>query len=155
MHEVVDDAYPFRQTTRDRLNDAINRLVLLYSKCITRGDVSEAARQLRVYQREQIAWERDTVWRTMISQERHGQQEGQVKALGGHAVEEETAALTVPTPIGRIRLTAKTGFLGAAVLVFIILLNIEIYATTEANNCFAILIFSTILWATEVSLRLD
>ena len=153
MHDVVEDAYPFRQTTRDRLNDAINRLVLLYAKCITRGDVQAAARQLRVFQREHIAWERDTVWRTMISQERRGEHDGQVKALGGHAVEEESASLAVPTPIGKLRVTAKMLFLAIAVLVFAILLNVRTYPTTEANNCFAILVFSTILWATEVRSR--
>lgn len=149
MHDVVEDAYPFRQVTKDRLNNAINRLVLLYAKCITRDDVLAAARQLKVFQREHIAWERDTVWRTMISQERRGAHDGQVKALGGHVEQEESAALTLPTPVGRLRFTAKAAFFVAAVIVFIVLLNSRIYPSTEANNCFAILVFSTVLWATE------
>ena len=151
MHDVVEEEYPFRQTTKDRLNDAISRLVLLYAKCITHDDIAAAARQLKVFMREHIAWERDTVWRTMISQERHGVHDGQVKALGGHVEEEEAAAFSVSTPVGRLRLTAKTAFLLVALIVFVVLLSSRVFSTTEANNCFAILVFSTILWATEVS----
>lgn len=155
MHDVVEDAYPFRQATKDRLNNAINHLVLLYAKCVTRDDVSIAARQLKVYQREHIAWERDTVWRTMISQERRGAHDGQMKALGGHIEVEENAALAISTPVGRLRLTSKKGFLVAAFIVFAILLNVRVFSGTEANNCFAILVLSTILWATEVNFILS
>ncbi|KAL5526693.1 PHO91 [Sanghuangporus sanghuang] len=149
MHDVVEEAYPFQQTTKDRLNDAINRLVILYAKCITHGDVAAAARQLKVFMREHIAWERDTVWRTMISQERRGVQDGHVKSLGGHVEEEEAATFSIPTPLGRLRFPAKAVFLLGALIAFIALLNSRVFPTTEANNCFAILVFSTILWATE------
>ncbi|KAI5122725.1 hypothetical protein M0805_009810 [Coniferiporia weirii] len=149
MHNIVEEAYPFRQDTKDRLNGAVNNLVVLYAKCITREDTSAAVRQLKVHQREHIAWERDTVWRLMISQERHGERDGQVKALGGHVREEESTAMAFSTPFGRLRLTAKKMFLAAAVAVFAVLLNVQTFPSVEANNCFAILVFSTILWATE------
>ncbi|THH04259.1 hypothetical protein EW145_g5656 [Phellinidium pouzarii] len=149
MHGVVEEAYPFRQDTKDRLSNAISRLVAMYAKCIAHDDVPAALRQLKVHQREHIAWERDTVWRLMISQERHGDRDGQVKALGGHVREEESAAVAFRTPLGRFRLTSKKVFLTAAVAILAILLNVRTFPGVEASNCFAILVFSTVLWATE------
>ncbi|RPD54783.1 hypothetical protein L227DRAFT_615810 [Lentinus tigrinus ALCF2SS1-6] len=40
-------------------------------------------------------------------------------------------------------------YLVVAIVVFVILLNIEYIDGAEANKCFAILVFATILWATE------
>lgn len=150
MHDVIEEAYPFRQETKDRLSAAISRLVALYAKCILRDDVSAAVRQLKVHQREHIAWERDTVWRLMISQERRGDSDGRLRALGGHVEEEESPAVAIATPIGRFRVTAKKVFLLVAVANFLILINIRTFPTEEASKAFAILVFSTILWATEV-----
>lgn len=152
MHNVVEEAYPFRQSTKDHLNEAIGRLVSLYAKCVTYGDVSLATRHLRAQQREQIAWERDTVWRQMISQARRGETDGQVKALGGVVEGEESKALLeFPTPAGRFRLKGKHVSLVVSLMTFVILLNTNIVDTTPANNCLAILVFATMLWATEVS----
>lgn len=151
MHDYVEDAYPFRQEAKDHLQDGINRLVSLYAKCITRDDVSAAVRQLKVHQREHIAWERDTVWRQMINQERRGGGDGQTKTLGGHIESEETAMLHVSTPVGKVRLKSKYISLAVAAVVFAVLLNVDSVSAVEARNCLAILVFSTILWATEVS----
>lgn len=150
MHNVVEEAYPFKQETKDRLSGTINRLVTLYAKCITRDDLSAALRQLKVHQREHIAWERDTVWRLMISQDRHGDSDGHLRALGGHIETEENAVVAVPTPVGRVRLTGKKIFLLVAIITFITLVNIRTFPTEEASRAFAVLVFSTILWATEV-----
>ena len=148
MHSVVEQAYPFQQSTKDRLTDAITRLIKLYAKCVTQDDVSAATRQLKVHQREHIAWERDTVWRQMIAQERRGEADGKVKALGGHVEEEETWTLS----LGKFRLKRRYISLAVAIVVFITLLNIQTMPGEEASKCFAILTFSTLLWATEVSL---
>ena len=153
MHNVVEQAYPFLQPSRDRLDDGINRLIALYAKCVTRDDTSAAKRQLKIHQREHIAWERDTVWRQMIGQERRGETDGQAKALGGHIEIEENAILAVGTPVGRFRLTKKHIALLVALIVFVTLLNVQVVEGAPANNCLAVLIFSTIMWATEVSLN--
>ncbi|KZT40472.1 SPX-domain-containing protein [Sistotremastrum suecicum HHB10207 ss-3] len=140
LHEVVESAYPFLQSSRDRLSDGIARLIAMYAKCVTRGDHSAALRQLRVNQREQIAWERDTVWRQMIGKERRGESDGQVKTIG--VIEDELR-------VARSRFKKKHIFMLLAVVVFVILLNVRMMDQVEANNCTAILVFATILWATE------
>jgi phosphate transporter len=155
LYETVEQAYPFRQASKDRLNAAISRLLDLYAKCVTMGDRSVARQQLKLHQRENIAWERDTVWRQMIGRERRGENDGTVKAISGELVsEEEGGVVDVPTPVGRFRLTRKKIWSVIAVTVFLILLRVRTLEEEEANNCFAILIFSTVLWASEVRILL-
>jgi phosphate transporter len=156
MHNVVDQAYPFRQASRAALQEAISKLVTLYAKCVTRGDESGALKQLRVHQREHIAWERDTVWRQMISNERRGEGDGRVRSLGDDV---EVDPLTpgakshnfvFHTRFGTLRFKKKKAFLPIAIIVFIGILKLRVVSGVEANNCFAILTFATLLWATEV-----
>lgn len=151
LHEVVEDGLPFQRASKDKITDGIQRLQNLYAKCVTRGDRAAALQQLKLHQRENIAWERDTVWRQMIGRERRGELDGDVKVIGATLVtEEESGLLQVPTPVGRFRLTRKKIFLVIAIAVFAVLLNITVLDDVAANRCFAILIFSTIMWATEV-----
>lgn len=147
----MERALPFTQASKDRLNDAISRLLDLYAKCVTQGDKTIAKQQLRLHQRENIAWERDTVWRQMIGRERRGELDGEPKGIGSVLLQESDAVvLAVPTPVGRIRIKRKHIYAAIAVAVFVILLNVQTVEGSEANKCFAILMFSTVLWATEV-----
>ncbi|KAM5544077.1 hypothetical protein V8D89_002263 [Ganoderma adspersum] len=149
LHTVVEQAPPFQQASKDTLNTKIALLIDLYALCVTRNDAVEARRQLKLHQREHIAWERDTVWRQMIGQARRGE-EGGLMTMGGSLVPEpEKGLLDVQTPAGRVKLTMKQLYLVLALVVFAVLLNIRVVKGQEANKCFAILVFATILWATE------
>lgn len=151
MHELVENSVPFTQSSKDKLTGAINQLVSLYAKCIADGDTTQALHQLKFHQRENIAWERNTVWRQMIGQERRGVVDGQEVVVGATLVkEEETGIHHIPTPFGPFKLTKKNISLKVAVIVFIALLNTNVVEGAEANKCFAILVFSTIMWASEV-----
>lgn len=150
LHNVVEVSPPFTQPAKDRLNDNINRLLDLYAKCVSRGDKTAARQQLRLHQRENIAWERDTVWRQMIGRQRRGEDSTQ-GVLGATLVQEpEPTVVDIPTPVGRFKITKRLIFKVAALVVFILLLNVQVVKGGEANRCFAILTFCTILWATEV-----
>ncbi|KAF9477734.1 Sodium/sulfate symporter [Pholiota conissans] len=149
LHSVVEVAVPFTQLEKDSINDSLNRLVELYTKCISHGDKVMARQQLRLHQRENIAWERDTVWRQMIGRERRG--EGVTPDLVGATLihEPEPAIADFPTPVGRFKITKRRIFKVTALAIFILLLNIQVVEGITANRCFAILSFCTILWATE------
>ena len=150
LHNVVEVSPPFTQPAKDRLNDNINRLLDLYAKCVSRGDKTAARQQLRLHQRENIAWERDTVWRQMIGRQRRGEDSTQ-GVLGATLVQgPEPTVVDIPTPVGRFKITKRLIFKVAALAVFILLLNVQVVKGGEANRCFAILTFCTILWATEV-----
>jgi phosphate transporter len=155
MHNVVDQAYPFRQSSRDALKEAIAHLVALYAKCVTKGNETIALKQLRVHQREHIAWERDTVWRQMISDERRGETDGQVRSLGVVDADPISSGDTsnnfvLNTRFGTLRFKKKKAFFPIALLAFIGVLKGRVVPGVEANNCLGILVFATILWATEV-----
>ncbi|KAG6331761.1 hypothetical protein ID866_7329, partial [Astraeus odoratus] len=150
MHNVVENAIPFTQNSKDKLNSAINQLVSLYTKCVTGGDSSAALQQLKLHLRENIAWERNTVWRQMIGQERRGglgpQDAAALAAVPGY---EEKGIVKIPTPFGLIHLRIKYINLLLATAVLVVLLNVNVVESPEASRCFAILIFSTIMWASE------
>jgi phosphate transporter len=84
----------------------------------------------------------------MIGRERRGEgADGRVKALGlGHVDSQAEPLLTV---FG-LKLTKRKLVLLLAILLFVVLLNVRMVDGKEANRCLAILIFATILWATEV-----
>lgn len=96
----------------------------------------------------QIVWERDTVWRQMIGKERRGEgADGRVKALGLGHVDSRADPLFV---LFGLKFTKRKTLLVLSIALFIALLNVEMVKGREANRCLAILIFATILWATEV-----
>lgn len=151
MHEVVETATPFTQESKAKISNAIARLIEVYAKCVTSGDKSAAQQQLKLYQREHIAWERNTVWRQMIGQQRRGPVDGLGVLVSATLEEpEESSIIDLPTPIGSLKLTKKRLSLAIAAIVLLALLNMDIVAGKEANRCLAVLVFSTIMWATEV-----
>jgi phosphate transporter len=145
------NAPPFTQASKDKVSTALHKLLHLYARCVTKEDVSAAQRQLKLHQREHIAWERDTVWRQMIGRERRGEADGHLETVGGTlAVQQEAEAVQISTPLGRLKLKRRHIWKLIAVSVFLALLCVQSVEGDEANRCFAILVFATILWATEV-----
>lgn len=74
--------------------------------------------------------------------------------LGANVVpddSDEENAIAVPVGGGgRVKITKKRISLAVAAVVFTVLLNVQVVEGEEANRCFAVLVFSTIMWATEV-----
>ncbi|KAJ7107067.1 SPX domain-containing protein [Mycena epipterygia] len=152
LHTSVEPSAPFTATARTTLTTLTTRLVDLYAKCVTRGDRSLAKQQLRLHQRENIAWERDTVWRQMIGRERRG--DGDAPGATGATLVTEDEVDGKPGVVlrlgpARLRVTTKKIALLAAIAVFVALLNRQTVDGQEANRCFAVLMFCTVLWATE------
>jgi phosphate transporter len=147
LHDILEPTAPFDQASRGRIVDAQSALAHLYAKCVMDGDLASAQRYLKLNLREHIAWERDTVWRQMIGRERRG--EGGT-LLGAPVDTAEEKAFEVRTRVGRVRLSRRKAWVVISALVFAILLNVSIIEGDEANRCFAVLVFATLLWATEV-----
>lgn len=145
VHDVVELAYPFTAQAKDKINERIARLTDLYAKCCTHGDIHIAKQQLKLHQREKVAWERDTVWRQMIGRERRGEAGDPSKAGATLVHEPEPALLT----LGRFRLTKRILWLLLSLAIFLTMLNVRIVSVDEANRCLAILVFCTVLWASE------
>jgi phosphate transporter len=148
----------FSEAAAAARDDLSARLTALYARCITRGDTGAAAQALALVEREQLAWERDTVWRTMLRDARGGaardSDDERAAALeGAPRVVSGTPArplFSVPTPFGKVPVPKKVVSALVAVAAGVTLLNVKVVEGGEANRCFAILVFCTIMWATEV-----
>jgi phosphate transporter len=167
LKTYVYPAYPFQQTTMDKLSGNLSSVERAYSQICTKGDVAEAKRELRLHLREHVVWERNTVWREMIGIERKAQaanigitqtllgrdnHAGQVRRQGDQL---DSDIKEVVTPIGRYRcpqwLLSRTFWtLVACIAVFVVLLVVPIMEKPEQQNCLAMVIFVSSLWATEV-----
>jgi len=167
LEQTVAPAYPFRPSTIKHVEENIAKMETIYGDVVTSGDLDLAKRELRLHLREHVVWERNTVWREMIGIERKAQAAnmGLRRTLLGaedpdHPLlqgdDERAAELKeLRTPVGRVYcpiwLFSSTMFtLIAIVTIFFVLLFIPIMEKTEQQNCLAMLVFVSLLWATEV-----
>lgn len=165
MADRVNSAQPFQKSTMERLTNYINELESGYAKLVTNGDTAVARQELRLHLREHVVWERNTVWREMIGIERKAQaanianrrpmlgSETDPRKQGDEA---KMAGLKeFQTPLGRYRLphwiTSSSFFLIAIITAtFAVLLSVPIMEKPEQQNCLALIVFVSLLWATEV-----
>ncbi|MCJ1405351.1 low-affinity phosphate transporter [Xylographa trunciseda] len=168
IEENVNTAYPFRPTTMQHLDENVANIEKAYADIVTKGDISAAKRELRLHLREHVVWERNTVWREMIGIERKAQAAnmGLRRTLLGPDNDPSKAQLQgdepdqmgtkeLQTPLGRLScprwLFSSTLFTLVLILViFIVLLMVPIMEMPEQQNCLAMLVFVSLLWATEV-----
>lgn len=166
---VIEPCYCFRKATSTELDKAIAKIEEIYANLITKGDINDAKKELRLHLREHVVWERNTVWRDMIGIERKAQAAnmGLRRTLLGDNADPAKARLTgdepeisttkeLATPVGRIKYPTwlfSSGFftLCGILAIFTILLIVPISKSPEQQNCFAMLVFVSLLWATEVS----
>ncbi|PQE26368.1 spx domain-containing protein [Rutstroemia sp. NJR-2017a BBW] len=168
LEEVVAPAYPFRPDTLKHIEEHISRMEKAYADVVTSGDIDLARKELRLHLREHVVWERNTVWREMIGIERKAQAAnlGIRRTLLGVDNDPTKARLQgddddasgmkeLSTPVGRVKcprwLFSSTMFtLLGIVLLFVLLLVLPTMKKVEERNCLAMLVFVSLLWATEV-----
>ena len=165
----VNAAYPFKQSTMLHLEENIANVERAYAHITTKGDISAARRELRLHLREHVVWERNTVWREMIGVERKAQAAnmGIRRTLLGGDHDPSNARLQgdepdemekqeIVTPVGRLNcprwLFSSTFFMLVAILaIFIVLLVVPIMEQEVQQNCLALVVLVSLLWATEVN----
>lgn len=160
MGEVLQQQYPFLPDTLAKLETDVSELTSYYAKVVTAGDIVAAAAQLKTHLREQVVWQRNTVWREMIGIERRAQGATlEAAVMGGTSQQggEKRKPTTLRTPCGRLTLPTWLGIstvqLFVAFTMLILLLKapgLRFFNRIEEQNCLAMLVFCTILWATEV-----
>ncbi|KAI9820728.1 MAG: low-affinity phosphate transporter [Pycnora praestabilis] len=164
----VTPTYPFQKTTIQHLDENIENMERAYSEIVTKGDLPLAKKELRLHLREHVVWERNTVWREMIGIERKAQaanmglrrtllgvdNDPSKRQLQGDEPDEMGTKEFI-TPVGRFYcpkwLFSSSFFILIGILaIFIVLLEIPIMKKPEQQNCLAMLVFVSLLWATEV-----
>lgn len=164
----IAQSFPFRPETVQHVDDRIQTMEQAYADVITDGDLYTAKRELRLHLREHVVWERNTVWREMIGIERKAQAANlgvRRTLLGGEAPPEHVHLLgdqtgdfglkEVQTPVGRYRcpswLFSSTFILLVVIFaIFVVLLLLPIMEKPEQQNCLAMLVLVSLLWASEV-----
>lgn len=165
----VDTARPFLTSTTDSINDRVLAIERAYANTVTSGDVERARAELRLHLREHVVWERNTVWREMIGIERKAQaanigirqpvlgteSDPRKKRLQGD--EPEAAMTDIKTPVGKVRcprilLSPSFYMLICILVVVVLLLFLPIMEKAEQQNCLALVVVVSMLWATEVSM---
>ncbi|KAI8374122.1 SPX domain-containing protein [Radiomyces spectabilis] len=144
LKKMVLDSRPFMPQTTDMLRSQIERVERIYADAFCNGHVQIAIRQMKTHLRDQITYDRNTVWKDMVSQER--------KTLDAHVKDAKPPkSYKLPFVSAYVRaeiLRCILCFL-FSIVVFIILLNVNTFGTKQENYCFALLIFAAIMWATE------
>ncbi|KAF9194088.1 low-affinity phosphate transporter, partial [Haplosporangium sp. Z 27] len=134
--------------TATKLQEQIDRVVGMYARIFGDDDVEASKRTLKMHLREHVVWGRNTIWRDMIGPERKSQAVTVSQSLGS-----KKAPVYLKTPLGNFQipsfLTRDILVMAICLVVFVILLNVRLFEETEQQNCFAILIFASVLWATE------
>lgn len=167
LEDHVESAYPFKAETKAALEEKIAQMEQAYTDVVTGGDEELARKDLRSHLREHVVWERNTVWRDLIGIERRAEAAGLGQALLGQERAsasrrlqgDEAKALPatrIPTPFGSIVLpswlaSSSLWTLIACIAIFFLLLIVPIMEKPEQQNCLAMLVFVSLLWATEVS----
>lgn len=168
LNANVRPAYPFVPSTMEHLSENLNRVETAYASIVTKGDVDAARQELRLHLREHVVWERNTVWREMIGIERKAQaanlgirntmlgQDTDPKKARLQGDREDGAMKEVRTPLGRTKcpkflISGTFWVLVTCIAVFAVLLAVPIMEKPEQQNCLALVIFVSLLWATEVS----
>ena len=163
----VSPAYPFQSSTMDHLNENLNRVESAYASIVTKNDVEAARQELRLHLREHVVWERNTVWREMIGIERKAQaanlgirntmlgQETDPRKSRLQGDDAAGATKEIQTPLGSTRcpkflLSGTFWVLVADIAVFAVLLAVPMMDKPEQQNCLALVVFVSLLWATEV-----
>ena len=167
LDNYVYPSYPFLKSTMNKLSQYLRQVEVSYARICTKGDVEEAKRELRLHLREHVVWERNTVWREMIGIERKAQAANiglTQTLLGGdrdpnkvrrQGDEVDTGMKEVSTPVGKYNcpgwLVSVNFWLFVGILaVFLVLLLVPIMEKPEQQNCLAMVIFVSMLWACEV-----
>ncbi|CAG7976628.1 unnamed protein product [Penicillium salamii] len=166
LASVVLPATPFVESTMAGVDSNIENIEGVYAAIVTKGNRQLARRELRLHLREHVVWERNTVWREMIEIERRAQAANvgiRRTLLGGdedpatarrQGDKNEIRTQEISTPLGRFQFplwfcSLSFGTLVLSVAVFGALLSMQTMETPEQQNCLAMLVLVSILWATE------
>ncbi|KAI8600460.1 Sodium:sulfate symporter transmembrane region-domain-containing protein [Dissophora ornata] len=147
--QTVLQAYPFRQETKARLQEQLGQVQGIYARTFADYHNAEAANlSLQAYLKARMELERSTAARGIIDHERKSQS---VPVDTSPNTEQES--IFFKTPMGAIHiptfLTRDVIAMALCCIVFVLLLSVDVFREPEQQNCFAILVFASLLWATE------
>lgn len=148
MDDTVIKAYPFTADAQTALREHMESVVYAYGLASGYSNIEHALGDLKKCLREEVVWERNTVWRDMIANER------MVNAVGVQSPDlDQTAEDGVSiNPLKPRKMTnTQRQLLKMAVCtaVFGIVWAVPAFDGVEQQRCWAMLVYVSLLWATE------
>ncbi|KAJ2114583.1 low-affinity phosphate transporter, partial [Coemansia sp. RSA 788] len=140
MTETVHAASAFGEAAQNRLRKHMEAMAYAYGLAAQCTSLDDALRELKQCLREEVVWERNTVWRDMIASER------MVDAVGVQSPDlqgglQKSRRIT-NTQRQMLRLSLCTVVFGVAWAV-------PLFSGVEQQRCWAMLVYVSLLWATE------
>jgi phosphate transporter len=144
LKKMVLDSRPFMAQTMETLRMQIERVERIYADSFCHGHIASAVRQMKTHLRDQITYDRNTVWKDMVGQERLNH-DAHIKDF------KPEKCITIPFTNKKIPTENMSSYISfvLSVILFIILLNVDIFGNKQEDYCFALLLFSAVMWATE------
>ncbi|KAH6568582.1 hypothetical protein BASA62_005379 [Batrachochytrium salamandrivorans] len=149
----VELSYPFIARTKESLARVIDQVVGIYARIATDGKSRLALTELKSHLRDHIVWERNTIWRDMIEQERRHETIGlrpnsmAVEALSGSklvSIRICNCTIYLPSVI-----SLNFFVILFATMALVLISQSHVLPTPEQTGCLAILVFASIMWAFE------
>lgn len=140
---VIDVAHPFQQGRINEIDMAMKLIQQMYAAVFTNNDETKAVSELKLHMREKIHFERNTVWKDMVSKERATFDAMAVEEQPGYQLPWINLFVSKNTIRRIITLCISLAF-------FIPLLCIDTLGHEAASKCLALLVFVALLWAFEV-----
>lgn len=145
--------YPmFQAATINSLSFKINQVVSAYASLAETSN-DAATTELRSYLRDHIVWERNTVWKEMLSLEKKTyniEPNTQANNLDDNILNMEWRNVKfIPFPVPESIFTTQIIKLIIIVTVFIILMTVKTFNDPVQGRALAVLVTSALLWATE------
>ncbi|KAJ2776970.1 low-affinity phosphate transporter [Coemansia interrupta] len=146
MDETVRVSYPFTSGAQTSLREHMESMAYAFGIVSGYGSIEESLRELKKCLREEVVWERNTVWRDMIANERMvnavGVQSPDLEQVDGEPISTLKPRRITNTQKQMMRIAACTA-------VFAIVWAIPLFDGVEQQRCWAMLIYVSLLWATE------
>lgn len=145
INKMVMDCRPFMPQTMEALKSQLTRIENIFARAFCNGNRTIALRQMKSHLRDQVTFERNTVWKDMVRQER--------KVNDTKVIEAAEKIKTYKVPFTNYHIQSGVFWqivsLAIAIIALIILLCVDCFGQKQENYCFALLIFCAIMWATE------
>ncbi|WRT68378.1 uncharacterized protein IL334_005354 [Kwoniella shivajii] len=151
--DVVLKTSPWTDEAKEELDQLLAKILFLYRRVAAAGDEDLAKEQLRSQLREKVVVDRETVWSQMVSG--HNKTTGIFRSVTPEDLPSsyDTTKDMVKTPLGKFRkpqwLSHRVIVLSIAFAILVTIVQVSPMDGIEESNCLAMLIFCTILWATE------
>lgn len=155
--DFINDFLPsnstiFQANTLNRINSQIDKLVNSFAFISHALDNSKSVEsikfELQSYLRDHIIWERNTVWKDLLSLQSK-KQDFTLSPNNLHLSMKSYRIFGTHISLPRFIITWQTFKLLLTIIVFVILLTVKTFNDPAQHRCLAVLVAAAMLWATE------